>query len=162
MLLTIPFHSLSFQDVDGNPVNMSSFASKKVLLVNIATESSRINQMSELQQLQQQYNDSLVVIVFPSNSFGKENKTNAEIKQFLNTNYHFTGIIAAKSNVINAGINPVFSWLASISQNGDVSASAGGDFQKFLISKDGSVIGVFSTKIAASDSSIIEAINTSY
>jgi glutathione peroxidase len=156
------FHSLSFQDIDGNTINMSSYSNKKVMLVNIATGSDKVAQLTELQQLQQQYADSLVVIVFPSNSYGHESRTNAEIKQFCQGNYNATFIIAAKTTVTGTGISPVFSWLAQKTQNGEMDAVAGNDFIKFLVTKDGMLVGQFSSKVSPLDTEITEAVNTSY
>lgn len=161
-LVLVSFHSLSFQNTDGNTISMSSFQGKKVMIVNIATGSEKVSQLIALQQLQQQYNDSLVVIVFPSNSFGYESRNDSEIKQFCLSGYNSTFIIAAKSPVAGTNINPVFSWLASKTKNGEMDAPAGGDFQKFLVDKDGMLIGVFSPKVSPVDSEIIESITTSF
>ena len=160
--LLTSFYSLSFQNVDGEVVNMNNFQGKKVLIVNIATGSDKIDQLGGLQLLQQQFTDSLVVIVFPSNSFGHETRNNSEIKQFCQSNYNSTFIIASKSSVIGSGIHPVFEWLSKKSENGEMNAPAGADFQKFLIDKDGMLMGVFSSKISPTDSSIIQAVNISY
>jgi glutathione peroxidase len=162
LLLLISFHNLSFQNVDGNTINMSSFQGKKVLIANIATNSDKVNQLAGLQQLQQQYGDSLVVIVFPSNSFGHESRSNTEIKQYCQSNYNSTFIIAAKSSVTGTDINTVFDWLANKTLNGEMDAVTGGDFQKFLVDKDGMLIGVFSPKVSPTDSEIIEAITKSF
>jgi glutathione peroxidase len=81
-------YSLRFSSIDGTQISMNSFQGKKILLVNIATESKRVGQLGELQQLQQQFGDSLVIIAFPSNSFSKETKTNAEIKQLCENTFH--------------------------------------------------------------------------
>jgi glutathione peroxidase len=156
------FYALSFQDTDGNTVSMSSFQGKKVMIANVATGSEKAIQLAGLQQLQQQYGDSLVVIVFPSNSFGHESRSNAEIKQFCHNNYNSTFIIAAKSNVSGNGINPVFNWLAHTSQNGQMDGVVGTDFLKFLIDKDGTLIGMFSSKVNPTDGEIIEGITTSF
>lgn len=156
------FYALSFQDIDGNVISMSSFQGKKVLISNIATGSSKTAQLGAFQYLQQQYGDSLVVILFPSNSFGNEPRTNIDIKNFCDTSLHNTFIIAAKSNVAGAGTNSVFNWLANQSQNGQMNAPAQADFQKFLISKDGAFIGLFSSKISPDDPGIIQAITTTF
>lgn len=161
-LVLINFHSLSFKNVDGNTISMSSFSGKKVLIVNIATGSDKVSQLAGIQQLQQQYADSLVVIVFPSNSFGHESRSNAQIKQFCQSNYNSTFIIAAKKPVLGSGINDVFNWLANKTNNGDMNAPVGGDFQKFLIDKNGVLIGVFSPKVNPADSEIAETITTSF
>jgi glutathione peroxidase len=162
ILVSINFYTLDFQDTDGNTVNMSNFQGKKVLIVNIATGSDKIHQLAGLQQLQQQFNDSLVVVVFPSNSFGHEARNNSEIKEFCHSTYSSTFLIATKSSVTGQGVNSVFSWLASKTQNGEVDAITGGDFQKFLVDKDGMLIGVFSPKINPTDPELISAITTSF
>lgn len=154
----VSFFSLQFQDSQGNTVNMSDFQGKKILLVNIATGSPRVNQLAGLQQLQQQYGDSLVVIAFPSNSFGNEGRSDAEIRQFCQGNYNTSFIIAAKIQVTGAGLPPVYNWLSRSADNGDMNLSIGGDFQKILIGKDGSIQGVFSPKLDPTNSEITDAI----
>jgi glutathione peroxidase len=158
----VNFYSLSFKDVNNVTINMSGYQGKKVLIANIATGSARINQLVGLQQLKNQYGDSLVVIVFPSNSFGKETRTNAQIKQFVQANGGSSLVIAAKSNVVNNNNNAVFSWLGSKVQNGDMDAVAGGDFEKFLINKDGTILGVYSSKVSPTDPSIIQGILSNF
>ena len=141
---------------------MNSFQGKKVMLVNIASGSRYSSQLSELQQLQQQYADSLVVIVFPSNSFGNESKTDAAIKDLCENTYHSTFVIAAKSDVTGSGINRVYAWLAHKESNGQMNAIVDNDFEKFIIGKDGMIAGAFSSAVSPLDSSIIQVINTDY
>jgi glutathione peroxidase len=154
----VSFHSLNFKDVNNVTRNMSSFASKKVMIVNIATGSNRINQLAGLKQLQQQYADSLQIIVFPSNSFGKETRTDAQIKQFLLPLVGNNIIIGSKSDVLNSNANAVFKWLASKNKNGDMDAVVGGDFEKFIVGKDGTIYGVFSSKVSPTDASVVATV----
>lgn len=152
------FYTLQFTDTDGNTVSMNSYQNKKVLIVNIATESPRVAQLGQLQQLQQLYADSLVIIAFPSNSFGNEPRSNAEIKQFCQVNYGVTFKIGAKNPVAGAGLQSVYSWLATASENGSMSGVVTRDFQKFLIDREGKIIGSFSPTISPLDSIIQNAI----
>jgi glutathione peroxidase len=152
-------YSLQFRDADGNQVNMSTYQNKKILIVNIATGSPKVNQLGALQQLQQTYGDSLSVIVFPSNSFGNEGRSDTEIKQFCQANYGTTFLIAAKGSILGAGAQPVFNWLAHSNENGVMDAVVVKDFQKFLIDKDGKLVGVFAPSVLPTDSTIINAIN---
>lgn len=156
--LTVNFYTLSFQNSEGVTVNMSSFQGKKVLIANIATTTPEASQIAELQQVQQNYGDSVVVIVFPSNSFGHESRTNTQIREFCQSAFNSTFIIAAKSDVTGANINSVFAWLASIAQNGEMNATTGADFQKFLISSEGMLMASFSSKVRPTDNRIIQAI----
>jgi glutathione peroxidase len=160
--LLVSFYSLSFLDINNNVVNTQRFQGKKVLLVNIASNSPQIKQLNGLQQLQQQFKDSLVVVVFPSNSFGNEPKNNNELKQFLEQNYNLNFIIASKTDVTGNNKNPIYEWLAKKNYNGYIDATTGADFVKYLIDKDGKFMGMFSSKIQPMDSSIIQTINTTY
>lgn len=153
------FYSLQFSDTDGNTVSMNGFQNKKILIVNIATgNGQRIGQLAGLQQLQQQYGDSLVVIVFPSNSFGNESRTNSQIKQFCQENYGATFRIAEKTNVTGNDVHPVFNWLSAVSENGVMNVTVAKDFQKFLIGKDGSLAGIFSPSVDPMSQEVISAI----
>ncbi len=152
------FYALQFHNIDGATVNTSSFQGKKVLLVNIATGSSRSSQLAGLQQLHQQYGDSLVIIAFPSNSFGNEMRTDSQIKQFCQSEYGVTFLIAAKNPVAGVGIQSVFHWLTTPSENGFQGQAAMSDYQKFLIDTDGSLIGVFAGRVEPLAPQLVQAI----
>lgn len=151
-------YSLQFTTASGSTVSMSAYQGKKLLLVNIATESERVGQLTQLQQLQQQYADSLVVLAFPSNSFGKEPRTDSAILSFCAGGYSTTFPIASKASVSGADIQPVYSWLTQGVQNGLADGAVQGDFQKFLISSSGEIIGVFAPKVSPLDTTITHAI----
>lgn len=156
------FYSLQFTNTDGNIVSMNSFQGKKVLIVNIATGCPKVDQLRELEQLQQQYRDSLVVIVFPSNSFGHETRSDVQIKQFCQDNYQSSFLIAAKGPVSGTGVQPVFNWLANIANNDAMSAETMGDFEKFVIDKNGNLVSVISSKVRPMDPEMIDAITRNY
>ncbi|HWR33556.1 MAG TPA: hypothetical protein VN451_08525 [Chitinophagaceae bacterium] len=157
-LVNTSIYTLQFQDTDGNTIPMSNYQNKKILLVNIATNGTRVSQLAGLQQLHQTYGDSVAIIAFPSNSFGHEPRTNAEIKQFCQNNYGVTFKIAAKNSVAGTGIQSIYNWLAHASENGVMDGIVGGDFQKFLIDKTGSLIGVFAPSVAPMDSLVVNAL----
>lgn len=152
------FYSLQFTDTDSNAVSMSSYQGKKILLVNVASNSSKIGQLSQLQQLHQTYGDSVVIIAFPSNSFNNEPRSNAEIKLFFQNNYGVTFTIATKNSVEGPSRQPVYNWLFNATDNGVMSATVTRDFQKFLIGKDGSLIGMYAASVSPLDSTIQNAL----
>jgi glutathione peroxidase len=156
-VINTSIYTLEFQDIDGNAQSMSQFQGKKILLVNIATESPRVNQLAGLQQLHQQYGDSVVIIGFPSNSFGAEPRTNAEIKAFCQTNYGVTFLLASKTEVAGTQSHPIFNWLANATENGVIAVPTQRNFQKFLIGKTGMLSGYFVPAVEPADSSVIES-----
>jgi glutathione peroxidase len=151
-------YNLSFQDINGNSYSMNQCQGKKILLVNIATGSSRVNQLTELQQLYQAHHDSLIIIAFPSNSFGKEHRSNVAIKNFCENQYGVTFPIASKNPVTGPGIQPVYNWLTSLAENQMIGEPVKGDFQKFLVDKNGLLIGVFAPSVSPLSNEIVEAI----
>lgn len=153
-------YTLQYTSLNGTEVNISQFKGKKMLLVNIASQSPYAAvQVPQLEQLYQQYKDSLVVIGFPSNDFGNEPRTNEELKLLMQNTYHVSFPVTVRSGVKDStGVHPVYSWLQHKEQNGDVHTTVKGDFQKYLVDGDGMIIGIFSPQVNPLDSSIIKAI----
>jgi glutathione peroxidase len=158
LFFTISIYSISSTDINGEQFNFSDFQGKKILIVNTASNSRYVGQYAALEQLYQQYKDSLIVIVFPSNSFGNETGDNAAIKNFVVNNYNAHFLLAGKLDVTGSSQAPIYHWLTQQSQNGMMDNPMLGDFQKFLVDKDGTLIGVFSPVISPMDSSIQNAI----
>jgi glutathione peroxidase len=151
-------YNFQINDVDNIAINLSDFQGKKILFVNIATGSTNAGQLGELQELQQKYSDSLVIIGFPSNSFGHEPKTNSEIKQFCQVQYLTSFRLAAKGSVRGTDIQPIYNWLTHQSENGVLNNDVVADFQKFLVDRNGLLIGVFGPGVSPMDSTIQNAI----
>jgi glutathione peroxidase len=158
LFFTISIYSISATDINGGQINFSSFQGKKILIVNTASNSSYVAQYAALEQLYQQYKDSLVVIAFPSNSFGNEPGSNTSIKNFVTSTYNTHFQLAAKVEVSGSSQATIYQWLTQQGQNGMMNNAVRGDFQKFLVDKDGTLMGVFSSTIDPMDNSIQNAI----
>jgi glutathione peroxidase len=158
LFFTVSIYSITEADIDGNAMSFSTFAGKKILIVNTATNSPYVPQFVQLEELYQQYKDSLVVIAFPSNSFGHETGDNASIKSFVQSTYNIHFILGAKVNVKETEQAGIYSWLTSMTQNGMLNSEVHDDFQKYLINGSGTLIGVFNSSIQPMDSLIQKAI----
>jgi glutathione peroxidase len=157
--LPVSIYTISFNDVTGASHSFNAYSGKKMLIVNIASNSSHADQIGEMERLQQEYRDSLVVVAFPSNSFGNEPLGDVQIKKFCDSVYHATFLIAAKGNVTGSGKQPTYDWLTSASLNGVSSGNVNGDFQKYLIDGEGEIIGVFAPSVKPTDNKIRKAIS---
>lgn len=162
LFLVTGIYDYSFVKSDGTVINLSSYQGKKILIVNLATESEHAMQIAQLQQLQDQHSDSLIVIGFPSNSFGNEVKSDLEITPFLRSQYGATFPVAIKGDVKGENIQPLFEWLTSSELNGQITTSVSGDFQKYLIDSDGELIGVFRPQVSPLSIEISRAITENY
>jgi glutathione peroxidase len=154
-------YTLHLKDIDGGDIALSDFKGKKLLLVNIASGSALVNQLADLEQLQETFQDSLVVIAIPSNSFGHESKSREELAQFCKTNYHASFLLAQQVAVTGSDQHELYTWLTNQSQNGVMQNEVTGDFQKFLVDGSGNLIGVFSPKLSPLDQQVKDAITAS-
>lgn len=154
----VSLYSIRVNDTDNGMINFNDYRDKKILVVNTASGSNKVSQLAELQQLYNQHHDSLVVIAFPSNSFGNEPKTNAEIKAFMHNSYGVTFPVAEKSNVKGSNMNALYQWLGSKMQNDVINGKTGSDFQKYLIDRKGIIVGVYDSSVSPVGTVMQEAI----
>jgi len=126
-------YDLSFTDNNNNTINLKDFEGKDILIVNTASHCGYTKQYAELQDAQ---NDSLVIIGFPCNQFGnQEPGTDEDIKEFCTTNYGVTFPISTKVEVNGPNTHPIYKYCKDVTGRGDI----GWNFEKFLISTDGSI-----------------------
>ena len=138
-------------------IRFDAYAGKKLLLVNIASQSKYANQLSELQVLQNRYAGSLSVVAFASNSFGNEPNSNESLYSYLES-LQISYPVVAISDVTGDQAHPVYRWLASSAENGVLNGKVVGDFQKFLINESGRIVAVFRDEISPLDSLITHEI----
>jgi glutathione peroxidase len=127
-------YDYSFTDNNGNNVDLSNFKDKLLLIVNVASKCGFTLQYKGLQDLHKKYADKgLVVIGFPCNQFGgQEPGTDAEIKEFCQTNYGVEFIIAEKVEVNGPDAHPLFKYLVDRADFNVIPWN----FTKFLVNED--------------------------
>ena len=128
------FWELSFENVKGQLVKMSTYKGKNVLVVNTASSCGFTGQYKELQALQDKYANNLVVIGFPSNDYkNQEQLANDEISEFCEINFGVKFLLASKSVVVKtAEQNEVFKWLTDVNKNGWNDKAPNWNFTKYL------------------------------
>jgi len=152
----VDFYSLSFKTIDGVDFKFDQLKNKKVLIVNTASKCGYTPQYKELEALSSQYKGQLVVIGFPSNDFGaQEPGSNAEIKNFCESNYGITFLLMEKSSVKGGQKNSVFKWLTEKSKNGWNEVEPSWNFNKYLIDENGRLIAHFPSKITPTSPDIV-------
>jgi glutathione peroxidase len=146
--------------LDGTEIALHQYQGKKILLVNIASNSPyAATQLPQLQQLYQKYKDSLVVIAFPCNDFGSEPRSNEDIKSLLKHTYKISFPVSVRTGVKDSStIHPVYKWLLTKAENGEMNSKVKKDFQKYLISKTGVIMGLFSGDTQPMDKVVTDAV----
>jgi glutathione peroxidase len=127
--------------LDGQPVDLSTYAGKVVLVVNTASQCGFTPQYEGLQKLYETYADQgFTVLGFPCDQFGhQEPGDEAEIGAFCQKNYGVTFPMMSKVEVNGDGAHPVYVWLRS-EKGGLLGSTIKWNFTKYLVGKDGTVI----------------------
>ncbi len=143
-------HDFTFRSIDGAPLPVSNFKGKAVLLVNVASQCGLTPQYSGLEELWRAKRDKgLVVLGVPANDFGaQEPGTENEIKTFCETRFAVDFPMTAKEHVIGGQAHPLYKWIAG--ELGE-DAAPKWNFHKYLIAKDGSVVGTFGSRTEPND-----------
>jgi len=132
------------RSIDGNQVDLASYADQVVLVVNTASECGFTGQYKGLQQLQDEYADQgFNVLGFPCDQFGnQEPGTEDEIASFCEKNFGVQFPLFAKVDVNGDDAHPLFAWLRQ-EKGGLLGSKIKWNFTKFLIGRDGQVIERF-------------------
>jgi glutathione peroxidase len=152
--------SFTLKDIKGNPVELSKYKGKVVLLVNVASQCGFTPQYKGLQALYEKHEkDGFVIIGIPANEFGsQEPGTNEEIEKFCTSKYNVTFPMMSKIVVKGDGIDPLYKYLTSKDTNPKFSGEITWNFEKFLVGKDGQVAARFPPRTKPDDPKLVEAI----
>jgi glutathione peroxidase len=145
-------YALSTTNIDGEPVALSQYAGKVALIVNTASQCGFTPQYEGLEALYQKYKDKgFVVLAFPSNDFGEQEPgTNREIKSFCEKKFRTTFPIFAKDKVVGAEKQAIYQFLVTSQPHGK-KEEVSWNFEKFLVNKNGQVVGRFKSRVKPTD-----------
>ncbi|EFC41080.1 predicted protein [Naegleria gruberi] len=123
---------------------MSEMRGKVCLIVNVASNCGFTPQYKGLQELYDKYgkDGKFEVIAFPSNSFNQEKGSTEEICAFTKDRFKVTFKIMEKIEVNGDNAHPIYQFLKQEGPGGFLgSTNIKWNFTKFLINKEGKVIG---------------------
>jgi glutathione peroxidase len=150
------FYTLTATDITGTERALSEFDGKVALIVNTASECGFTPQYTDLQALYEKYADQgLVVLGFPSNDFGgQEPGTREEIAAFCSNNYSVSFPMFDKVVTKDGATqSPVYGFLGA-----STGSLPGWNFGKYLVGRDGSVLGFYDSRTKPLGSELEEAI----
>ena len=154
-LYDIPIHTLQ-----GADASLGEYAGKTLLLVNVASKCGLTPQYEGLERLQKKYADKdFSVIGFPSNQFmGQEPGTAEEIQEFCSTTYGVDFPLMEKIEVNGEDRHPIY---AELTAKEDAEGKAGDitwNFEKFLVSPEGEIVGRYRPQVEPEDPAIVSDI----
>ena len=144
--------------LNGKPESLEAYKGKVVLVVNTASKCGLTPQYEGLEALYKELkDDGLVVLGFPCNQFGEQEKgSGEEISEFCQINYGVSFPMFSKIEVNGSGTHPLYQHLKSEKKGVLGSEKIKWNFTKFLVGRDGKVVKRFApmTKPAAIKSAI--------
>ncbi len=144
----------------GGPANLSQYRDRALLIVNVASRCGLTPQYTGLQRLSDRYAErGLVVLGVPCNQFGGQEPGSAEgIVEFCQANYGVTFPLTEKVDVNGPDRHPLYQELTGTP---DATGKAGDvlwNFEKFVVSPDGTVAARLRPQVTPDAPELIEAV----
>jgi glutathione peroxidase len=128
--------------LDGRVENLTDYAGRVLLIVNVASQCGFTPQYQPLQALYQKYADQgLTVMGFPCNQFGSQEPGDAQqIGQFCETRFGVTFPLYEKCDVNGTNTHPLFKFLKAAAPGLLGTQAIKWNFTKFLVDPAGRVV----------------------
>ncbi len=147
-------YDLTVNSLDGKPVALAQYRGHVALIVNTASNGGFTGQYKGLEKLYEQYKDKgFFVLAFPCNDFGAQEPGSAtDIATFCKTKFDITFPLFEKVKTQGPGESPVYQFLT----NGH--GKPLWNFHKYLIDKNGQVIGEYPDRTDPASKELDDAI----
>lgn len=155
-------YEIPLTTLDGKPATLGEHKGEVLLAVNVASKCGYTPQYEALQQLHETYAArGFTVLGFPCNQFLFQERGSADqIATFCSTTYGVTFPLFSKLKVNGRGQHPLYSELTKTPDAKGKAGRVKWNFEKFLISRDGEVIGRFRTPVKPDAVEIVQAVES--
>ena len=172
-------NSIQVKRIDGSAASLADYQGKVKLIVNVASQCGLTPQYKELEEIYESYRDrGFEVLGFPANEFaGQEPGSNPEIAQFCSSKYGVKFPMFEKIVVKGSGQHPLYRELIAarphaqqnpqgklrktLEQHGlapQNDTDIMWNFEKFLLNRNGEVVGRFAPDVTPKDPVITAAL----
>ena len=148
--------------IDGQETTLAPYVGRALLIVNTASQCGLTPQYSGLQELHEELSGrGFSVLGFPCNQFGgQEPGTSDEVKAFCETSFGVSFPLFDKVEVNGESCHPLFAELTQVPDEEGKAGDVVWNFEKFLVSPTGEVVGRFRPLVAPDDPKLREAIES--
>ena len=131
--------------ISGKEISLNDYKGKTIVVVNTASKCGLTPQYEGLEEMYQKYkDDGLVILGFPCNQFGQQEKGDAnEIQEFCQVNYGVSFPMFEKIEVNGKNAHPLFKYLKKELSGGIFGSRIKWNFTKFVIDKNGDPVKRF-------------------
>ncbi|MCX4477579.1 glutathione peroxidase [Streptomyces cellulosae] len=144
----------------GGPADLSQYAGRAVLVVNVASKCGLTPQYEGLERLHERYAErGFTVLGVPCNQFlGQEPGSAEEIAEFCSATYGVTFPMTEKVEVNGDGRHPLYERLVGFADAEGHSGDIRWNFEKFLVGRDGAVVARFSPQTEPESAEVVAAV----
>jgi glutathione peroxidase len=148
-------YDLAANTLEGQPAELSTYRGKVTLVVNVASECGYTRQYEGLQKLHGELESrGFAVLGFPSNEFGgQEPGSPAEIREFCTSKFGVKFPMFAKVETKGDKQSPLYATLSEATGK-----KPGWNFCKYLVGKNGEVLGFYPSSVAPDSAELRKAI----
>ncbi|MCJ2012256.1 glutathione peroxidase [Methylobacterium sp. J-076] len=148
--------AFAFDKPEGGRLALADLAGKPILVVNTATACGYAGQFVGLEGLWTRFGSrGLTVIAVPSPDFGNQEPLDGvAIAEAARRNFGVTFPVVSKVHVKGPAAHPFYRWAAAEKPG----ATPGWNFHKYLVARDGSLLGAYPHTMEPTDPRIITAI----
>jgi len=152
------FYSFAVKGIDGVTDLLTPLRGSVALAVNVASRCGYTPQYAGFERLYRELKGQrFTVIGFPCNQFGaQEPGAEADIMKFCTTTYNVTFPLSVKIDVKGPNCHSLYAWLTA-AENG-CAGEVQWNFEKFLISRNGAVVGRYPSGTKAEDNGLLQEI----
>jgi len=138
-------YDLQVQTLDGHALDLAQFSGRAALVVNVASQCGLTPQYEALQRVHERFEPrGFSVIGVPCNQFGEQEPGSPEeIAAFCLGEYAVSFPLTAKLDVNGPNRHPLYQELTSTPDADGRSGDVQWNFEKFLVSPGGRVVGRF-------------------
>ena len=152
----VSFFDFTVQSLDGQPVSLSQYRGKKVIVLNTASECGYTPQYADWQKFYEENKEHVVVLGFPCNDFGaQEPGSAAQIQGFCQKNYGVTFPMFEKVAVKGTAKAPLYQWLTDPAQNGWNKQEPSWNFCKYVVDENGKLTHFFGSGVKPSSAEFL-------
>lgn len=144
---------------DGTATDFGMFKGKVVMVVNVASNCGCTPQYAGLETLYEKFRDrGFEILGVPCNQFaGQEPGSDSEIAEFCQRNFGVTFPLTVKADVRGRSQHPLYAELTKF-KTGLLPGLVKWNFEKFLVSREGEVVGRFAPTVEPDSAEVIDAI----
>ena len=153
-------YDIPINRLDGTSSSLGDFAGQAVLVVNVASKCGLTPQYETLEKIHETYADrGFSVVGIPCNQFGAQEPGSAEeIQEFCSTTYGVTFPMMEKVDVNGDDQHPIYAELTAVNDAEGAAGDIQWNFEKFLLSPSGEIVGRFRPMVDPAAPEIVEAI----